>query len=78
MGSFFVGKVLMSMHDQPAKAVADVELEPIRPGVWAAWARACASEQALKATAPDVSDAPGTGRVPESRTPELVTSARRG
>jgi hypothetical protein len=39
MGSIFVGKVLMSMYGQPAKAVADADLAPIKPGAWAAWAR---------------------------------------
>lgn len=74
MGSIFVGKVLMSMYGQPAKAVADAELEPIKPGAWAAWARSSAGEQATPAVS-----TPSTGtRAVDPRTPRLATGVRHG
>lgn len=75
MGSMFVGKVLMSMYGQPAKAVAGAELEPIKPGAWAAWARSHADEQA--ATPADSTTSTGT-RVTGPQTPRLATGLRHG
>jgi hypothetical protein len=70
MGSIFVGKVLMSMYGQPAKAVADADLAPIKPGAWAAWARSNAGEQAAAPAVP----ARSTGyRAVDPRTPRLAT-----
>ena len=72
MGSMFVGKVLMSMHEQPAKAVAETELEPITRGTWAAWAKSYADEMAAAPTTP-VTD---RGANPRAR--KLATGSHRG
>jgi hypothetical protein len=75
MGSMFVGKVLMSMYDQPAKAVTNTDLEPIKPGAWAAWAKSYADEQA----AAQVSSTPSTeNRLTGSQAPRLATGVHHG
>ena len=75
MGNMFVGKVLMSMYGQPAKAVADAELAPIKPGAWAAWAKSKADEQAAT---PVGEAAPTAGLEANPRTPKLATGAHHG
>lgn len=75
MGSMFVGKVLMSMYGQPAKAVVDGELAPIKPGAWAAWAKSRADEQA--ATPAVLTTSAGT-RVTGPKAPKLATGVRHG
>ena len=39
MGRFFIAETLLTITSRPAAKVADVPLEPIVPGAWAAWAR---------------------------------------
>jgi hypothetical protein len=76
LGSIFVGKVLMSMYEQPARQGRDDELAPIRPGAWAAWARSRADEQAAEA-----SEAPAAqvgNRVPDPLTSRLASGLRDG
>jgi hypothetical protein len=46
MGNLFVGKILLSIAQKPARKPVETELAPIRPGAWAAWAKASADEQA--------------------------------
>ena len=75
MGSMFVGKVLMSMYGQPAKTVADAELEPIKPGAWAAWAKSNADEQAAE---PAGATAPAETGVTGPQSPKLATGVRHG
>jgi len=75
MGSMFVGKVLMSMYGQPAKAVADADLEPIERGAWAAWAKS--SEGAQAATRAVSATSAGT-RVTGPQAPRLATGVRHG
>ena len=71
MGSLFVGTVLVSMHARPAKAVPDVELQPVEPGAWAAWAKSYADEQARTAA--------GTGdRAADNRIRKLAFGSRHG
>lgn len=75
MGSYFAGKVMMSMYEQPAKVVANGELEPIRAGAWAAWARSYAAEHA----AAQAADAAQTGdRVAHHRARRLAIGSHRG
>ena len=75
MGSIFLGKVLMSTFEQPAKSPADAELDPIVPGAWAAWARANAGEQVARAAATPATPAE---RVPDPRAPTLATGPHHG
>ena len=77
MGSSFVGPVLVSMFEQPAKAPAEAELAPIRPAAWAAWAESYAREQAAK-PAGQVPVAPSGDLVRDSRSPRLVPGAHHG
>jgi hypothetical protein len=72
MGSMFVGKVLMAMYEQPAKAVADAELQPIKSGAWAAWAKSYADEHAATPAAPV------TDRAANHPTRKLATGSHRG
>jgi hypothetical protein len=39
-GNLFVGRILVGLGSQPASKAPEVELEPIQPGAWAAWAKA--------------------------------------
>jgi hypothetical protein len=39
-GNLFVGRILMGLGSQSAGKAPEVELEPMRPGAWAAWAKA--------------------------------------
>lgn len=81
MGSMFVGKVLMSMYGQPAKAVVDGELAPIKPGAWAAWAKSNADEQAatqVGEAAPAGTTASTATRVSGAHGPKLATGVRHG
>jgi hypothetical protein len=39
-GNLFVGRILMGLGSQPASKAPEVELEPMQPGAWAAWAKA--------------------------------------
>ena len=71
----FVGKVLMSMYEWPAKRVADVDLEPIKPGVWAAWAKFHAEE---RAATPATSTASTGTRVTGPQTPKLAPRVQHG
>ncbi len=51
MGRMYVASVLLAItgKSEPAK-VAEVELEPIVPGAWAAWAKAPDAAQAVRAS----------------------------
>lgn len=62
MGNLFVGTILRSIAGQPAVKPVETELEPIRPGVWAAWAKAGADDAATAAVGEGV----------ERRAPTLV------
>lgn len=54
MGRLFVAGVLLQIIRKPAEEVAEVELEPIEPGAWAAWAQAFRVEQAADTTTTSV------------------------
>jgi hypothetical protein len=56
MGRFYVTETLIAMTAAPAAQVAAEELEPIRPGAWAAWAKA-GREQDAAATPMSTVDA---------------------
>jgi hypothetical protein len=60
MGRMYVASVLLGITDksQPAK-VAEVELEPIVPGAWAAWAKGLdADSQTVGTVAPTTASSP--------------------
>jgi hypothetical protein len=76
MDKMFLGKVLMSFYDSPSKPVAETELEPIKPGAWAAWAEGYRDAQAATAAAP--SAAKVSGRVADPFTPGLAPDLHRG
>ena len=66
MGNLFVGKVLRSIAARPAAKPVETELVPIRPGAWAAWAKAD-GEQATTAV----------GEKAEGRAPGLAPATPR-
>ncbi len=67
MGRMYVASVLLAITGkrQPAK-VEDVELEPIPPGAWAAWAKGPDAAQTVRTSEPTTAAAPvdrdGAGR----------------
>lgn len=46
MGSILVGRILMALLERPVGRPTDVELPPLCPEAWAAWAQSYAAEQA--------------------------------
>jgi len=55
MGRLYVASVLFSNTSKPEPAkTADVELAPIVPGAWAAWARNWDEQPSTDGTAPAV------------------------
>ena len=66
MGRMYVASVLTAISGkQPAK-VADVELKPIAPGVWAAWARQ-SNPKAVVPAEPMGAPAPSTATLRPAR-----------
>jgi hypothetical protein len=57
MGRFYVTETLIAMAAEPATQVAPDELEPIRPGAWAAWAKAGREQDAAATPMSTVHDA---------------------
>jgi hypothetical protein len=49
-GSVYVGRILMGMGAKSAGKVPEVELKPIVPGAWAAWAKTSDTQTAGGAT----------------------------
>ena len=61
MGRMYVASVLISNSSTPKPAkTADVELAPIVPGAWAAWARNRDEQPSREATAPSAAPTTGT------------------
>ena len=75
MGRMFVGRILMSMYEQPAKAVSHTELKQIETGAWAAWAKSYANEQAATQVSSTLST---ENRLTGSQAPRLAPGAHRG
>jgi hypothetical protein len=57
MGRLYVASVLSAISRRQPATVADVELKPITPGAWAAWARVD-SQLPVPAAEPQIAPVP--------------------
>jgi len=74
MGRFYVAEILIGITHRPDPRAIEVELEPIRPGAFVAWARSADADPL-----PPLSGTPApvrTSPVP-SPTPKLASASGR-